>query len=204
MSPNKSDQNKSSIIPSLKSFSRGDLENLISDLYGKSDTVRNVVDFRLTGNTEPFAKKYKKLIKNLLIEDLEEGINGLEQALNAVHEFCGFVPNPGEQADIMLYFVEAAVYCINDFGDLYEELYDESADMFEETLNFLKKHHMLEDFRDRCKKIVEDSENSGYGFYDSLGDTFSTFFHEGKTRQKKIIKKAGPKKAVKKPKLLKR
>ncbi|MFH1515586.1 MAG: DUF6155 family protein [bacterium] len=196
-------QPPSSSTPDFKSLSRETLEDILSDLYEKFNNVRNIIDLRMTGDSEPLVKKYKTLIENRLIEDIEEGTDGLFEALQAVRDFSGYGPVPRDQADIMLWFVETAVYCINDFGDLYEEFYDKADDLFLETLEFIKKHHLLNEFRDRCKKIVDDSEGLGYGFHDSVVDTYDTYFPTDKSRKKALMKKPVPKKPVKKAKPIK-
>jgi hypothetical protein len=133
-----------------------------------------------------------------------ERISGNGQA---VRDFAGYVPSPRDQAEIMLHFVETAVYCINNFGDLYEEFYEEADDMFLELLAFIKKHKISDEFRDRCKKVLDDSENMGYGFHDSIGDSYYSCFPDGKSRKrnammnpvaKKIVKKVKPNKPGKK------
>lgn len=184
---------------SYTSFSREELENLLSDLYEKFENVKNFIDLRMTGDSSTLAKKYKKLIKNRLIEDIEDGTNGLDEALRAVRDFALLCPAPRDQADVMLFFVGIAVNCINEFGDLYEEFYDEADDVYQETLEFMKKHILLNDFQTRCKKIVDESVDTGYGFHDSLGDTYYTYFPEGKIERKTIlVKKPVPMKQVKK------
>jgi len=186
MPPKKQSKTKPPSSPNLKSLSREALEDLISDLYGKFDQVRSFIDLRITGNSEPLVKKFKKLIKNRLIEDIEEGTNGLDEAVKAVRHFPDYCPAPYDQADIMLFFVETVVDYINQYGDLYEDFYDETDDIYQEALDFMKKHKLLDDFKTRCKKIVDESADTGYGFHDSLGDTYYTYFPDGKVRQKKI------------------
>ncbi len=78
---------------------RPDLEKLLSDLYDRFENVRNFIDLRLSGNREQLIKKYKKLIRNRLIEDIEEGTNRLREALNAVHEFSAAGTSPRDQAE---------------------------------------------------------------------------------------------------------
>ncbi|MBL7111910.1 MAG: hypothetical protein ISS19_08220 [Bacteroidales bacterium] len=51
---------KSPLAASLLSLSRETLENLLSDLYEKFDIVRNFIDLKMTGNSDPLLKKYKK------------------------------------------------------------------------------------------------------------------------------------------------
>ncbi|MCK9423870.1 MAG: hypothetical protein M0Q38_14870 [Bacteroidales bacterium] len=75
MPPPKKTISQTPSSPDLKSLSPEALEGLVSDLYNKFDIVRNFIDFRMTGNSDPLVKKYKKLIKNRLIEDIEEGTN---------------------------------------------------------------------------------------------------------------------------------
>jgi hypothetical protein len=135
-------------------------------------------------------KKYKKLIRKQLEEGLEEGTNGLQEALNAVHAFSAAgTASPCDQADVMLSFVESAVFCIGNYGDLYENFYDEAENMFDETLGFMKHHHLLDEFKQRCRKIVDESADTGYGFHDSLGDLFGTYFSAGKSKMRPLIEK---------------
>ena len=154
----------------------------------------------MTGNSDPLLKKYKKLIKNRLIEDIEDGTNGLVEAIEAVREFALFNPAPRDQADVMLYFVESAVYCIGDFGDLYYEFYEEAENMFEEALKFIRHHHLQDEYRDRASKVVMDSIGFGFGFHDGLEDVFNDYYREGKTRRRPIVKKPVAVKKVIKPK----
>jgi len=173
----------------LNSLSRPDLETLLSELYDRYENVRNFIDLRLTGKSEPLVKKYKKLIKKRLIEDIEEGSEGLQEALNAVREFSEIGASPRDQADVMLWFVESAVYCIDNYGDLYEDFYDETENLFEEVLDFMKHYHLLNDFKNRCKKVVEESADTGYGFHESLGDSFYTYFQQEKPGKKLSLRK---------------
>jgi len=152
----------------------------------------------MTGNSDPLVKRFKKIIKNRLIEDIEDGTEGLLEALKAVHEFSNIDSIPHDQADVMLWFVESAVYCSNNFGDLYEEFYDEAENMFEVTLGFMKKNNLLHEFQKRCKCIVDDSVDTGYGFHDSMGDTYFSYYSKGKpmpmipAKVKPTFKKAVP------------
>jgi len=45
----------------LNSLSREAIENLLSDLYEKFDNVRNFIDLRMTGQSDPLVKKFKKI-----------------------------------------------------------------------------------------------------------------------------------------------
>ncbi len=180
---------KAQLSPGLKSLSRENLENLLSDLYDRFENVRNFIDLRLSGNGEQLIKKYKKLIRKQLEEGLEEGTNGLQEALRVVQEFSAAGTSPRDQADVMLSFVESAVFCIGNYGDLYENFYDEAENMFYETLGFMKHHHLLDEFKQRCRKIVDESADTGYGFHESLGDLFGTFFSAGKSKMRLLIKK---------------
>lgn len=194
----KTTQQQSPTTPDFTSLSQEEVKNLLSDLYKNFEVVRNFIDLRMTGNSEPLVKKYKKLIKNRLIEDIEEGTDGLDEALRAVRDFSEYDPSTRDQADIMLHFVESAMNCLNDYGDLYEEFYDETDDMFLKTLKFIKNHQLLDEFRNRCKKVMDDSENMGYGLHDSMGDTYYTFFPGRERNPGKIMRKPVPMKPIKK------
>jgi len=98
----------------------------------------------------------------------------------------------------MLWFVESAVYCVGNYGDLYEDFYDETENFFEEVLDFMKHHRLLDDFKNRCKKVVEESADTGYGFHESLSDSFYTYFQQGKLRKKTMVQKPVAGKPLKK------
>lgn len=192
---------KTQLPVDLKSLSRENLENLLGDLYDRFENVRNFIDLRLSGNSEQVIKKYKKLIRKQLEEGLEEGTNGLQEALNIVQEFSAAgTASPCDQADVMLSFVESAVFCIGNHGDLYEEFYEEAENMFEEALDLMKHHHLLADFKTRCKKVVDESVDTGYGFHDSLGDTFYTYYPDKKIPKIPVIQKPVMMKSQKPPK----
>ena len=45
----------------LNSLSREELENLLTHLYENFDNVRNFIDLRITGQSDPLVKKFKKI-----------------------------------------------------------------------------------------------------------------------------------------------
>jgi|GEM_PF-1117177 len=183
---------------SFSSLSREELEILIRNLYSRFEIVRNFVDINLNKESSDVLKKYKTLLKNRLIEDIEEGTNGLFSALDAVEEFILLNPSPRDQADIMLFFTETAVYCIGDFGDLYDEFYEEAENMFEQALKFIKHHRLLAEFRERSETVVHESDDFGYGFHDSLQDTFSIYYNIGNSKKIPAVRKPVAVKKIKK------
>ena len=48
---------------SFPSLSREELENLLAHLYEMFENVRNFIDLRMTGQSDPLVKKFKKIIK---------------------------------------------------------------------------------------------------------------------------------------------
>lgn len=79
-------------------------------------------------------------------------------------------------ADIMIFFVEMGVQFTNAYGDINEPFYNSMESMYERAIKFITDHGIQDMFKTRCKKIVEDTVNIGWGFHDGLSNLYSEFF----------------------------
>lgn len=75
----------------------------------------------------------------------------------------------------MLYYVEVGIEFTNTYGDINEAFYNSVAAMYEEVVSAINKQDDSENynnFKDRLKAVVEDTNGMGWGFHDDLGDIY--------------------------------
>jgi len=172
--------------PPFNSMSRKRLENLLSGLYEKFESVRSYIDLQTTADRVRLVNKYKKLIISFLTLQIDEGEGSVYESSEMVREFIGYNPSPRDQAEIMIFYVETVVKYNNDDGGLFEKLYNEAEEIYGEALDFIKEHKIHDDFKPRCKQIVDVLVDTGEGFHEALMDLYNNCFPEGKERQNKV------------------
>ena len=72
----------------------------------------------------------------------------------------------------MLHFVECGGELTNTYGDIDENFYTSVENTYEKALEIIVNNGLLEKFKSRALKIVNDTENIGWGFHDYLGDLY--------------------------------
>ncbi len=78
----------------------------------------------------------------------------------------------------MLTFVESGVWCTKEYGDIDEPFYCSMESMYESAIKFITEEGLFKEFSDRLFTIVEDTSNMGWGFHDTLSDTYDTYAEE--------------------------
>ena len=78
----------------------------------------------------------------------------------------------------MLYYVEIGVKYTVEYGDINEAFYNSMDSMYSGAVKYIDQHGMQEQFEERCRKIVEDTSDIGWGFHDGLGDIYASYFED--------------------------
>lgn len=73
---------------------------------------------------------------------------------------------------MLLYYVECGVEFTNEFGDIDESFYTSVENTYNTALDLMANEDILNKFKDRVLKIVNETENIGWGFHDCLGDVY--------------------------------
>jgi hypothetical protein len=102
----------------------------------------------------------------------------LKDGKNAIAEFKKYEPSSELVADLMLYYVETAVQFTNDFGDINESFYSSVGSTFLSSLKLMRKEDILPLFIERVKKVVEGSEDVGWGLYDYMLGVYFDFYDD--------------------------
>ena len=162
-----------------KQLSKKTKEDLIKEIATLCKTFPQVKEYYQAqgSNITELAEKYKNIIKK---EFIASGRHDLPKARfsvarKALNDFKKLTSEPELIADIMLTYVESTSWFNTEYGPDSEDFYTRSEDMFEKALALIKKHHLLDDFRLRSRKVVSNATD-GWGHQDSLEDRYKEVY----------------------------
>jgi len=159
----------------LKKLDKDKLIDLVADLYKKNKSVKEFLDFYVNPNEAELFEKYR--IKVFEAFYPKRGYNHkLKDGKQAISDFKKHGASPDLLADLMLFYVETGVKLTNEFGDIDEGFYSSLETTYMSALKLMKKENLLAKFADRAGKVVNDTIDIGWGFYDTLCDIHSDFY----------------------------
>lgn len=129
-----------------------------------------------TGSTKTQA--FKKIVKKGFGFDKPENFS-LGSMACAKQTFEALKENKGsteELLDLMLFYVECGTQFTINFGDIDEDYYVDLEELFDEIILSIKKHSLLETFKERLNAILHESQDVSCGYGDQISDLlFNTF-----------------------------
>jgi hypothetical protein len=76
----------------------------------------------------------------------------------------------------MIFYVEIGVNYTNSYGNIDEDFYYSMESMYEQAINFIEANKLKKPFKDRCLRIVNETEGIGWGFHDQLCEIYYGYF----------------------------
>ena len=163
----------------LDTRSREQLIAEIGDMFSKIDSVKDYYQSKLhLGYSADVAEKYKSIIKHEFFPARGFGRAQLSVARKAVSDYKKVSTLKFGIADIMLYYVEIGVQFTDAYGDIDEAFYNSMESMYERAVKYIVQHRMQGQFEERCRKIVTDTSEMGWGFHDGLSYIYEEHFKE--------------------------
>ncbi len=159
----------------LNKLDKDNLINLITDLYKKNKSVKDFFDFYIEPNENELFKNYKDKVFEAFYPKRGFGFN-LKEGKKAISEFKKFGASTRLIADLMLFYVETGVKFTNDYGDINEGFYSSLEKTYVQALTLMRKENLLDEFALRALDVVDDTENTGWGFHDYLSQVHSDFY----------------------------
>lgn len=148
---------------------------LISDLYKSNKAAKEYLDFYANPNEADLFDKYRDKVYEAFYP--KRGYNlKLSDGKKAISDFKKMSTSGVLIADLMLFYVETGVQFTNEYGDIGEGFYNSLESVYSQSLIFMNKENLLNEFEVRASKILEDTKNIGWGLYDSLSYTYSNFY----------------------------
>lgn len=160
----------------LKTLSQEELINHIVELDKKYKPVQEYHQVYLAADLTEFIEKQKKIIENEFFPKRGLPKMRFSIARKAISDARKMGFPPEDIADLMLFYVENGVNFTNEYGDIHERFYTSMENMFYDALSFIHSQGFHEKFQDRAYVIVENSENIGWGFPDTIGDYYHEYF----------------------------
>jgi hypothetical protein len=172
-----SQMNSATLKRNLEQKTKQELIQEIATLYNKFPAVKEYYQAQ-EGDINLVLEKYKDIIrKEFSIPTKGEPKARLSVGKKAIQDFKSVTQDPELLADIMLTFVESVSEFNNEFGPDVESFYTSPENLFEKTLELLKKHNLLPLFKDRAHQIVKNATD-GWGHQDTLEEFFENFYGE--------------------------
>lgn len=147
----------------------------ISELYKKHKPVKEYFDFYINPNENEILQQYKEKVSKGFFPKRGYELR-LSVSRKAINDFKKLGTSQESIADLLLHFTECGVEFTNLYGDIDESFYTRLENSYAKALVLMDKNGVLEKFKTRALKIVDDTENIGWGFHDYLGDVFYQFY----------------------------
>jgi hypothetical protein len=165
----------SDIKKELNKLDKKELIELILDLYKKNNSVKEYFDFILNPNEKELLEKHKQKIFEAFYPKRGDALK-LKDGKKAISDFKNLESSKLLIADLMLFYVECGVKYTNDFGDIDEAYYSSLEKMYLQALTLIDKDGLLDKFKARSFKIVDDTKDIGWGFHEYLADTYYNIY----------------------------
>ncbi len=151
----------------------------IADLFYKFKIVRDFYHGKSgTNENGKMLEKYKFLITNEFFPARGHGKANLSIAKKAVSDFRKISPSKTAWIDLMLHYVEIGVRFTKEYGDMDAPFYDSMEGMYDKVLKLLLQEGAQQEFKQRCRRIVADTEDISWGFHDALADMYQATFEQ--------------------------
>jgi len=155
-------------------------KQLIKELvhaYKQYPDVREYYDRLLEpGSEERLLIKYKRIIRDEFFPSKGDGKLRFSVATEAVRQFRKLRMSPASIVDLLLSYAENGVEFTMEYGDIDERFYETIENKYDDALTFMKEQDLLPSFRERARKLVDDTRGVGWGFHDELEYLFEKYY----------------------------
>jgi len=161
----------------LERRSKEQLIDTIAELYGTFGEVQDYFQAQLNPvDTEELVEKYKSAIRKEFFPERGFGKARRSVARKAISDYRKVSRDPLGVAELMIYFVEMGVRFTNEYGDIDEPFYNSMESMYHKAVQYIFQHELQGHFDDRCRNIMYQSANTGWGFHDTLSEIYYEAF----------------------------
>ena len=161
----------------LKKASQEELISDVTELFKKFPAVQDYYQIKLYPEDEQeIAAKYKKIIEDQFFPSRGLGKAKLSVAKKAISDYKKVCQNQATLIDIMLFYVEQGVKFTNAYGDIDEPFYLSMEGVYQQVVEIIIKANLKDIFEQRCRKIMKDTEDIGWGFHDMLTEIYEGAF----------------------------
>jgi hypothetical protein len=174
---------KKPTIREVRSFLQGKSHTeLIDDIIALYNTFEGVKEHITSqmgyGFSDDLIEKHRAIIQKEFFPSRGFGRARLSIARKAVTDYKKLSPNIPGLIDLTLFYVEMGAKFTNQYGDIDEPFYNSMESMYNNALKLIVQHKLQEIFQNRCKQIVTETRDIGWGFHDNLTIMYEETFVE--------------------------
>ncbi len=155
----------------LQKLEKSQIIEIVTDLYKSNKSVKEYFDFYVNPNENKLLIKYQEKIFLAFFPKNGDDCN-LKEAKKAISDFKNLGVSQESLSEIMLFYVETGVNYSNEYGDINEAFYESIEKMFKKALTIMSNNEILDKFELRSSLICRNSEDTGWGFNDSISEIF--------------------------------
>lgn len=170
----------SSVNRYLQSLSSSEMIQEVKKLFDTFPRVKEYYHVKLAGSGQKeIIEKYKKIIEkefHAQSNSIRPGRGSLSVARKDVLMFGKLSDNNLDVLDMMLLYVEKGIAYARCYGLEYEQFYASMERMYETACAYAKKHGLNGTVEARCRQMVHDTSEFGWGFHEALAGVFEKYF----------------------------
>jgi hypothetical protein len=141
--------------------------------------VNEYYQFKLSSEGDSEAlEKYKEIIRNEFFPKRGLGKLRLSNIRKAFSDYKKVSSSTEGRLELMLSFIENGAQFIQDFGDIDERFYEIMENTYEEACKLVSDLGLKTEWIHRFQNLVEETDDTGYGFGDTIRQTFNEFFRK--------------------------
>ncbi|MGZ8536847.1 MAG: DUF6155 family protein [Flavisolibacter sp.] len=161
----------------LDKLNKKELIAFIIDLSKKNKSVSDYLDYFVNPDENQQFENYRKKVLEAFYPKRGFALK-LKDGKQAITDFKKLEPSKSLLSELMLYYVECGVAYTNDFGDINEAFYVSLEKVYVQALQLMKKEDILEEFKEKAFKIMNDTGDIGWGFHDYLCQAYYDFYQD--------------------------
>jgi len=160
----------------LSDMDKDALEEQVIDLYERIAQVKTYYDFVFNPKEEKLVQEAKVKISNEYFPTRRKKPRKRRSvAQNYIKQFKTLGVDPKLLADVMLYNIEIAQTFTASYPMKQDSFYKSMYNSFQDALQFITYHHLLEDLSSRIEGILDQAESQEWintHFFEELMDRF--------------------------------
>ena len=167
---------KAKLKKHLQSLPKERIIEIMLKLYDARKEAKEYLEFYLTPNSNAELEKCKKVIRQEFFPT--RGFSekpSFAKCRKVISDFQKLKPEPTCVADLMLFYIEQGCEYTVTFGDMWEQYYITLENNFEKAMKFIFMNGLLAQYYERIEKLLENVNNCGWGFYDTLSDIYHQY-----------------------------
>ena len=159
----------------LKELSKPELEKEIKKLYTKFKTVKEYYALELSEDTSAILGGYKQKLEQEYFPKRGYGKARNKESRKVITDFKKISIHKKDIVELLLYRVELMIKFITEYGDENESFYNSLNSSFAEACKLMKQENLEEIYRTKCKEIMDDAHDFGWGIYDGMENSYDIF-----------------------------